>query len=632
MGETVHKGIRFCLGTDHIWPLQMIARAASANDHRRAVRGLVSARAPRRGARLRAMGGAVMLALLAPPCWGLEPQAAPEAATGWYGQGVVTAKRQMVVTANPYATSVGLEVLRQGGSAADAAVAVQLVLNLVEPQSSGLGGGAFLLYWDAEQQRLEALDGRETAPAAADPGQFLHAGRPRPFDEAVFGGLSVGVPGTLRVLERMHKEHGRLPWAAVLSPAIRLASDGFKVSPRLHLLLRWYGAMNFAPSARHYFFDATESARPVGYLLKNPQFATTLKAIADGGAKAFYEGTVAEAIVAAVKDAPNHQGNMTSADLAGYRALVREPLCVTYRAYRVCGMPPPSSGGLAIAQILKLIEPFELGKTPGDAMNAEALHRIAEAEKLAFADRDHYIADPAFVAPPSGLLDATYLEDRRGLINALTAMPRPRPGTPQKHSWRTLGEDATVEAAGTSHFTIVDTAGNVVAMTSTIEAGFGSRLWAAGFLLNNELTDFAFRPVDGTGKAVANALAPGKRPRSSMAPTIVFDASGKPWAALGSPGGSRIILYVVKALVGLIDWKLDAQTATAVMNFGSRGGAFEIEIDQPSAIWHALKMKPYGHLISADLLTSGTHLIVRRANGVLEGGADPRREGLALGD
>jgi gamma-glutamyltranspeptidase/glutathione hydrolase len=295
-------------------------------------------------------------------------------------------------------------------------------------------------------------------------------------------------------------------------------------------------------------------------------------------------------------------------------------------------MPPPSSGGLAVAQTLKLLEPFELGRQPGDAMNGAALHRIAEAEKLAFADRDHYVADPAFVPAPPGLLDAAYLANRRGLINTLTAMPRPRPGTPQQQSFRELGEDASVEAPGTSHFSIRDADGNVLAMTSTIEAGFGSRLWAAGFLLNNELTDFSFRPVDAAGKPLANALAPGKRPRSSMAPTIVFDESGEPWAALGSPGGSRIILYVVKTLVALLDWKLEAQAATALMNFGSRGGAFEIEIDQPGAIWHALKVKPYGHLVSADLLTSGTHVIVLRPNGMLEGGADPRREGLAIGD
>ena len=586
-----------------------------------------------------AANGCALLGLLAflsvlapPPARGLDPQAAPEAATGWYGQAVARAQRQMVATANPYATEAGLSILRQGGSAADAAVAVQLVLNLVEPQSSGIGGGMFLLFWDAARQRLEALDGRETAPAEAEPGQFLEAGRPRPFDAAVFGGLSVGVPGTLRALEVLHKEHGRLAWADVLAPAIRLATDGFRVSPRLHLLLGWYGAQNFAPAARQYFFDATESARPVGYLLKNPQFAATLKAVAEGGADAFYTGAVAEAIVAAVRGAPNHQGRMALGDLAGYRALEREPLCVSYHSYRVCGMPPPSSGGLAVAQILKLIEPFDTGRQPADAMNAAALHRIAEAEKLAFADRDYYVADPAFVSQPLGLLDAAYLAHRRGLIDLSTAMPRPRPGNPQQQSWRALGEDASVEAPGTSHVSIVDAAGNMLAMTSTIEAAFGSRLWAAGFLLNNELTDFSFRPVDGSGRPLANALAPGKRPRSSMAPTIVFDATGKPWAALGSPGGSRIILYVVKALVGLIDWKLDAQAATALMNFGSRGGAFEIEIDQPSAIWHALKMKPYGHLVSADLLTSGTHVIVVRASGVIEGGADPRREGLAQGD
>lgn len=594
------------------------------------------ARVPRRGRRAHGWALLGVLGLLgglaSPPAWGLEPQAAPEAATGWYGQAVATAKRQMVATANPYATEAGLRILRQGGSAADAAVAVQLVLNLVEPQSSGLGGGAFVLFWDAARQRLAALDGRETAPAEAAPDQFLEGGRARPFDEAVFGGLSVGVPGTLRVLQMLHQRHGRLAWADVLAPAIQLASDGFRVSPRLHLLLRGYGAQNFAPAARQYFFDATESARPAGHLLKNPSFAATLKAVAEGGADAFYTGVVAEAIVAAVRGAPNHQGRMTLADLAGYRALEREPLCVSYRPYRVCGMPPPSSGGLAVAQILKLIEPFEIGRQPADAMNAAALHRITEAEKLAFADRDHYVADPAFVSPPAGLLDASYLARRRGLIDLSTAMPRPRPGNPQQQSWRQLGEDASVEAAGTSHFSILDAAGNMLAMTSTIEAAFGSRLWAAGFLLNNELTDFSFRPVDSSGRPLANAVAPGKRPRSSMAPTIVFDATGKPWAALGSPGGSRIILYVVKALVGLIDWQLDAQAATALMNFGSRGGAFEIEIDQPAAIWHALKMKPYGHLVSADLLTSGTHLIVVRADGRIEGGADPRREGLAQGE
>jgi gamma-glutamyltranspeptidase/glutathione hydrolase len=367
-------------------------------------------------------------------------------------------------------------------------------------------------------------------------------------------------------------------------------------------------------------------------VLKNPEFAATLRVIAERGADAFYSGSIAEAIVKAVHEAPNHRGDITPADLAGYRVEERDPLCVPYRGYRVCGMGPPSSGGLAVAQVLKLIEPFDVGKTPRDAMNGKALHLIAEAQKLAFADRNHFIADPAFVPAPGGLLQGAYLDARRELIDPKAAMERARHGTPPQAALRALGADETVEAAGTSHFSIVDGDGNALAITTTIEGAFGSRVWAAGFLLNNQLTDFSFRPVDRSGRLIANAVAPGKRPRSSMAPTIVFDDQGRPWALLGSPGGSRIILYVAKALVALIDWKVDAQQATALMNFGSRGGPFEIEVDHASAIWHALKMKPYGHRVSADLLTSGTHAIVRRSDGTLEGGADPRREGVARGD
>jgi gamma-glutamyltranspeptidase / glutathione hydrolase len=584
---------------------------------------------------LRVVCAAAALAVLG---WGAVPSvaqdrsAAPEAATGRRSADLATARTFMISAANPQAVEAGLEMLRAGGSAADAAVAVQLVLNLVEPQSSGLGGGAFILHWDAVSRTLEGHDGRETAPAAATPDRFLVEGRPRKFDDAVFGGLSVGVPGTLRALEAVHKRHGRLPWARLFAPAVRLATDGFRVSPRLHLLLRWQGAASFSPAARAYFFDQTGSAWPTGYLLKNPQFATTLRAIAEGGADAFYNGPIAEAIVAAVRSAPNHQGDLTTADFAAYTAKQREPVCVGYRRYQVCGMGPPSSGGLAVAQVLKLIEPLDVGKGPSAAMTARALHLIAEAEKLAFADRDAYIGDPAFVPPPVGLLNPGYLDTRRALIDPAAAMGRPSAGAPPQTASRAWGDDETVEAPGTSHFSIVDQAGNVLAMTTTIEAGFGSRLWAAGFLLNNELTDFSFRPVDSKGRPLANAVAPGKRPRSSMAPTIVFDEQGKPWAALGSPGGSRIILYVVKSLVALIDWQLDAQAATALMNFGSRGGPFEIEIDHASAIWHALKVKPYGHRVSADLLTSGTHAIVIRKDGTLEGGADPRREGAARGD
>lgn len=568
----------------------------------------------------------LIVALWGPSAHAQEARPAPESNTGWAGKTLATAKSFMVAAANPLAVEAGLDMLRAGGTAADAAVAVQLVLNLVEPQSSGLGGGAFALHWDAGRKELKSYDGREAAPAAARPDRFMREGRPMPFAQAVASGLSVGVPGTLRLLEAVHRAHGRLPWARLFAPAIRLADEGFRVSPRLHHLLSRYGAEAFAPPARQHYFDTTGSPRPAGYLLKSPAFAATLRAIAERGPDALYSGPIAEAMVAAVS---GQGGDLTLADLAAYRAKERAPVCVAYRGYRVCGAGPPSSGGLAIGQTLTLLQGFDLGTTP---MNGKALHLIAEAEKLAFADRNYFVGDPDVVPLPDGLLSASYLAERRTLINPAHAMARPSHGTPGRSSRAELGEDATVEAAGTSHISIVDGAGNVLAMTTTIEAGFGSRLWAGGFLLNNELTDFAFRPVDATGRPLANAVAGGKRPRSSMSPTIVFGADGKPWAALGAPGGSRIILYVVKALVALIDWKLDAQAATALMNFGSRGGPFEIEIDHPSAIWHALKVKPFGHLVSADPLNSGTQIIVLKPDGTLEGGADPRREGVARGE
>jgi len=537
----------------------------------------------------------------------------------------------MVAAANPLAVEAGLEILRAGGSAADAAIAVQLVLNLVEPQSSGIGGGAFALHWQASTGRLKTYDGRETAPAAASPDRFIEDGQPLQLGDAIFSGLSVGVPGTPRLLEALHKGHGRLPWAQLFAPAIRLAEEGFHVSPRLNMLLRWYGAQSFSPGARAYFFDRGGSARAVGSVLRNPEFAATLHAIADKGAGAFYEGAVAKAIVEAVRHAGSRPGDLTLEDLAAYRIREREPVCVAYRSNRVCGMGPPSAGGVAVGQILKLVEGFDLGQDPADALNPRALHLIAEAQKLAFADLQQYVGDPDFVDVPGGLLDGKYIGERRGLINPLAAMPKASPGTPPQLR-KMLGADETVEQGGTTHFSIVDGDGNVVSMTSTVESGFGSRLWTAGFLLNNELTDFALRPVDSAGRPLANAVAPGKRPRSSMAPTIVLDEQGRPWAALGSVGGPRIILYVVKALVALIDWKLDAQEAVSLMNFSSRAGTFEVETGHRSALWHALAMRPYGHRIGADFMESGTHAIVLRPRKRLEGGADPRREGVARGE
>jgi gamma-glutamyltranspeptidase/glutathione hydrolase len=555
----------------------------------------------------------------------------PAVSLPWASRTAATATSYMVAAANPLAVEAGLEILREGGSAADAAVAVQLVLNLVEPQSSGIGGGAFALHWQADGRRLKTYDGRETAPAAARPDRFLDDGQPLQPADAIFSGLSVGVPGTVRLLEALHKGHGRLPWAQLFAPAIRLAEEGFHVSPRLNMLLRWYGAQNFSPQARAYFFDRGGSAPAEGTLLRNPELAATLRTIADKGAAAFYEGAIAEAIVEAVRHAPNRPGDLAMQDLAGYRVKEREPVCFAYRRNRVCGMGPPSAGGVAVGQILKLVEGFDLGQGPADALNPRALHLIAEAQKLAFADHQQYVGDPDFVAVPGGLLDAAYLKARRQLIDPQAAMQKASPGTPPQLR-KPPGADETVEQDGTTHFSIVDGDGNIIAMTSTVESGFGSRLWAAGFLLNNELTDFAARPADGAGRPLANAVAPGKRPRSSMAPTIVLDEQGRPWAALGSVGGPRIILYVVKTLVALIDWKLDAQEAVSLMNFSGRAGTFQIELGHRSALWHALTMRPYGHRIGADFMESGTHAIVLRPNRRLEGGADPRREGVARGD
>jgi gamma-glutamyltranspeptidase/glutathione hydrolase len=559
-----------------------------------------------------------------------DPRSAPEAATGTQSHDLATAKRHMVAAANAHAAEAGRQMLRAGGSAIDAAIAAQLVLNLVEPQSSGIGGGAFILYWDAAKTELNAYDGRETAPASATPDRFLVGGKPMAFREAVLSGLSIGVPGLVRLLEDVHKKHGKLPWARLFEPAIRLAEDGFEISPRLYLLLQLQDPESFVPAARRYFYTGTGSPLPIGYRLKNPEFAATLRAIASGGADAFYEGPIAQAIVDAVAAAPVAPGGMTLDDLKGYRAKERAPLCISYRAQEVCGVGPPSSGGPTVAQTLKLLEPFDLGKTPDAALNARAVHLIAEAEKLAFADRNRYLGDPDFVTVPDGLLDDDYIAQRRALIDPNVAADKPKAGQPPGLKRQSFGVDATVERSGTSHISIIDDAGNALAMTTTIEGAFGSHNWAAGFLLNNELTDFSFAPVDADGVPVANAVGPGKRPRSSMAPTIVFDMQRHVEAVLGSPGGSSIILYVLKTLIGIIDWGLDAQQAANLMNFGSQGSGLDLEIDW-SAVPLALTLKPLGHRIVPSLMNSGVHIVTRR-NGGLEGAADPRREGAALGD
>lgn len=559
-----------------------------------------------------------------------ESRPAPEAASGTKPKSLVIAQRQMVVAAEPLAAEAGREILRQGGSAADAAIATELVLGLVEPQSSGLGGGAFLVYWDAQSRSLATFDGRETAPAAAKPDRFIRDGKPMAFETAVRSGLSVGVPGLMRTLEAVHKRYGKLPWAALFAPAIKLAEEGFPISPRLAVLLNASKAENFSAGARAHFFDENDRPRNAGELRTNSAYAETLKAIAEKGADAFYSGPIADAIVKVVGEASNVPGDMTTADLSEYAAKERDPICVNYRARKVCGMGPPSSGEISVGTVLKLIEPFPEVQGSAALMSAPALHIIAEAEKLAFADRNRYIADPDQISIPSGLMDDTYLAERRNLINLKKAMEKAEPGLPPGLAKKTFGKDFTNEVPGTTQISIVDADGNALSMTATIESAFGSHLWAAGFLLNNELTDFSFIPVDENGAPVANAVAGGKRPRSSMAPTIVLDSQGTPEIVTGSPGGSQIILYVVKTLVGMLDWGLNAQQAAALPNFGSQGGPFIIEYS-PYYVWPAFDLTSYGHVIGNTTMTSGIHTIVRKG-GHLEGGADPRREGVALGD
>ncbi|HYD15322.1 MAG TPA: gamma-glutamyltransferase family protein, partial [Hyphomicrobium sp.] len=458
-----------------------------------------------RGALARAAVGAVALMLA---CSALQAQdiprgqLEPEAGSGRTEKSLALSKKYLISTANTLASEAGREILRAGGSAIDAAIAAQLVLGLVEPQSSGLGGGAFLLHWDESRKTLETYDGRETAPAAATPDRFMKEGKPLDFDFAVRSGLSVGTPGIPRLIEEAHKRHGKLPWAKLFEPAIKLARDGFEVSTRLYFLLRWFGTEGLSPAARHYFFDGTGSPFPIGYLLKNPDYAATLEALAKDGADAFYSGPIADAIVAAVKGAPNASGDLSLADLAGYKVVERPPLCIDYRAHRVCGMGPPSSGGMAIAQSLKLIEPFDVGKGPDAAMRTSAMHLIVEAERLAYADRNRYVADPDFVPVPPGLLDPDYLASRSSLINPGKAMAKAEAGVPPDAAKRAFGIDGTYERAGTSHLSVIDADGNAVALTTTIEGPFGSGLYAAGFLLNNQLTDFSFRPEDASGQPV----------------------------------------------------------------------------------------------------------------------------------
>lgn len=571
---------------------------------------------------------ACALLLMVAPATAQPLAPAPEAATGRIAKATATAQRFMVAAANPLAAAAGRDILRAGGSAVDAAIAVQLVLNLVEPQSSGLGGGAFLVHWDEAARRVITLDGRETAPAAARPDRFIGPdGKPMRFVDAVVGGRSVGVPGTPRLLEEAHRRWGKLPWPQVLAPAIKLAEDGFAISPRLNGLLS--GERNLAKDARAaaYFYEADGRAKAVGTILRNPAFAATLRALAERGVGAFYEGEIARDIVATVTGHATNPGDMTLADLAGYRVEEREPVCGAYRVWRLCGMGPPSSGAVAVQQMLGMLETRDL---PRMGPGADAAHWFSEAGRLAFADRNLYLADPAFIGIPlPGLMDGDYIRSRAGLISPERSMGRAKAGEPPNKRAGLLAPSEGIEN-GTSHISVVDAQGNAVSMTTTIEDGFGARVMTAGgFLLNNELTDFSFVPEED-GKPVANRVEPGKRPRSSMAPTLVFDAFGRLYAVVGSPGGSQIIGYVAKTLVALLDWKMDPQAAVDLGNFGSRNGPTELEKGTEAEAWKAA-LEAKGHEIRLLEMTSGIQAIVKTPEGFV-GGADGRREGVAIGD
>ncbi len=534
----------------------------------------------------------------------------------------------MVVAAHPLAARAGYDAIRRGGSAVDAAIATELVLNLVEPQSSGIGGGGFLLHYAAREAKLEAYDGRETAPARAKPGRFLGTGgKPLDWPAAVISGKSVGVPGLLRLLELAHRRHGKLPWAQLFDPAIKLAQEGFPISPRLSALIAADRFLPLDANARRYFYLADGKARPAGTLLKNPEFAAVLKRVAAGGAAAFYRGEIARDISAAVRSHKRSPGDLVEADLSAYEPKEREPLCGAYRRWKVCGMPPPSSGGFAVLQILKILERFDLRSLQPDS--AQAVHLFAEAGRLAYADRNLYIADPDFVAAPlAALLESRYLASRAKLIAPGHSMGRARAGNPTGVS-ASYGLAEPLELPATSHVSIVDAEGNAVALTASVEAAFGNRQMVRGFFLNNELTDFSWEPEEG-GKPVANRVEAKKRPRSSMAPTLVFDEKGKLFMVIGSPGGHSIINYVALTLVNVLDWEMDIQKAIDAPRAGSRNGPTELERGTKLERL-APELERMGHSVRIRPEASGLHGIVRTATG-WAGGADPRREGVALGD
>lgn len=538
-------------------------------------------------------------------------------------------KKQMIVAGHPLAAEAGREILRKGGSAIDAAIAAEMVLSLVEPQSSGIGGGAFMVHYAAKSGAIDTYDGRETAPKSANPYMFLDgAGKPRKWDSAAMGGLGVGVPGLLRMLELAHKEHGRLAWRELFQPAIALARKGFPISERLAGQIASAKGLKLSAVTEAYFFENDGTPKKAGTVLKNLDFADTLERVAEKGASAFYAGDIANAIARTVSRAPVNPTAMKADDIEAYKAKKRPPVCAAYRQWLICGMGPPSSGGISTLQILGILTKFDLAKmTPA---SAPALHLISEASGLAFADRNIYLADPDFIpVPTDGLLDPGYLRLRADGISPDKAQGKRQPGMPGPSALLPRGLSDDSEGFSTTHISIIDADGNAVSMTASVERAFGSRLMTRGFLLNNQLTDFSFKPNTNDGP-VANRVEAGKRPRSSMSPVIVFDGQGRVVMAVGSPGGSRIIGYVTKTLIGVLDWNMNIQDAVDSPNFVNRNGPLDLE--EGSAL-ETLKpaLEKMGHTVKLRPLYSGLNGIVVTKDG-LDGGSDKRREGVAIGD
>jgi len=534
----------------------------------------------------------------------------------------------MIVAAHPLAAEAGRAILAQGGSAMDAAIAIQSVLGLVEPQSSGLAGGGFMLHYEAVKDTLTSWDGREIAPAAIKPDIFItQRGKPQTFTKAMTDARAIGVPGIPALLAAGHKQFGRLDWETLFAPAIELAEAGFKISPRLHYLLQRdrFLRKNSAPRALYYQkqADGTHKAKPIGTVLRNPAYAATLKQFAKQGAAAFYTGKIGAQLVAET----SRQGGLLSAqDMRHYQAKQRPPLCLPYRTYKICSIGPPSSGGIALLQILGMLSAFDMASFAPNSV--AGVHMISEASRLAFADRDLYVGDSDFVSVPiDNLLDMAYLRRRAALIKPARALPQLAPGQFTDKPASSRAPNHSIARPSTTHFVVRDKDGNGVSMTSSIEAAFGSRFMAGGMMLNNQLTDFSFLP-EKNGKAVANAIAPYKRPRSSMTPVMIFDEQGRLFALLGSPGGPRIIGYVAQTVIGLIDWHLSMQEAIDLPRHVVFRGAIELETDT-RLTEHAQALQSMGHKVILRAHHSGLHGIKITAQKI-EGGADPRREGIVL--